>query len=523
MFQFGKAQRKPHVLIILDGWGLAPVWGGNAIAMAKIPNFDAFAQKYPYTTLHASGLAVGLPENCPGNSEAGHLNIGAGEIVHQDQPLIDSEIGDGDFVKNEVLLGAFRHAEENHSNVHIMGLLSKTGTHAHINHLFELLKLANQVKFDRVYIHLFTDGRDSDSMSGIEMLSEVNFQTDALKVGQISSIIGRFFAMDRDNNWERIKRTYNLLTAGTGMRYESAGAIFTASYAAGTTDEFIEPSVIISKEHTPEFIHDNDSIIFFNFRSDRAKEITRAFLDPVLPEFPERRLLSNLYFASFVIHEEHQLAKQAFFPPIITKTLAQVWSEAKLRQFHIAETEKYAHVTYFFNGGTELPVSGEDRLMVPSPKSVKTYDLMPEMSARSVASEVVSLLDKNIHDAVVINFANADMVGHTGDLKATMKAVEVVDECLGKVVDKVLQKDGVAYVFADHGNAEQMVNPKTGYPDTEHTSNPVPFMIISNRAELMNITLRKDGALSSIAPTVLDIMLPEYIYENKDKSLIIKQ
>jgi len=523
MFQFGKARKKPHVLIILDGWGLAPVWGGNAIAMAKIPNFSFYSKEYPYTTLHASGLPVGLPENCPGNSEAGHLNIGAGEIVHQDQPLIDSEIGEGDFVKNEVLLGAFSHAEDNHSNVHIMGLLSKTGTHSHIDHLFELLKLANLANFNRVYIHLFTDGRDSDSMSGIEMLSEVNSATNTLKVGQISSVIGRFFAMDRDNNWERIMRTYDLLTAGTGRKYESAGAIFTASYAAGTTDEFIEPSVIISKEHTPEFIHDNDSIIFFNFRSDRAKELTRVFLDPIFPEVPDRRLLSNLYFASFVVHDEHQLAKQAFFPPIITKTLAEVWSEQNLCQFHIAETEKYAHVTYFFNGGTEKPVAGEDRLMVPSPKSVRTYDLMPEMSARAVASEVVSVLDKNIHDAMVINFANADMVGHTGDLKATMKAVEVVDECLGKVINKVLEKDGVAYVFADHGNAEQMVSPKTGYPDTEHTSNPVPFMIISNRPDLKNLTLRPDGALASIAPTVLELMLPGYKYLNKDKSLIIKQ
>ncbi|MEI7792641.1 MAG: 2,3-bisphosphoglycerate-independent phosphoglycerate mutase [Candidatus Berkelbacteria bacterium] len=515
--------RKPHVIIILDGWGLAPVWGGNAIAMAKIVNFDTYAKKYPYTTLLASGPAVGLPENCPGNSEAGHLNIGAGEIVHQDQPLIDSEIGNGTFDTNEVLLGAFSHAVENNSNLHIMGLLSKTGTHAHINHLFALLKLANQQKFDRVYIHLFTDGRDSDSMSGIEMLSEVNFQINALKVGQVSSAIGRYFAMDRDNNWDRIEKAYNLLTVGTGTRYESAGAIFTASYSAGKTDEFIEPSVVISKDRTPMFIGDNDSVIFFNFRSDRAKEITRAFLDPQLPEMPNRHMLKNLYFATFVIHADDQLAKQAFYPPILTQTLAEVWSQHKLRQFHIAETEKYAHVTYFFNGGTEKPVEGEDRLMIPSPKSVKTYDLMPEMSARTVAEEVVATLDKNIYDAMVINFANADMVGHTGDLKATIKAVEVVDECLGDVVEKVLAENGTAYVFADHGNAEQMVSPKTGYPDTEHTCNPVPFMIINNQLDKSNLLLRKDGILASIAPTVLELMMPEFDYSNKQKSLIIKQ
>lgn len=519
---FGGKGKKPTALIILDGWGVAPVWGGNAISLAQAKNFTTITKKFPSTTLLASDGGVGLPDGAPGNSEAGHLNIGAGQIVHQDQPIIDHEIEKGRFFINPVILEAIAHAKENRSQIHIMGLLSKTGTHSHINHLFALLKLLKEQKIENAYIHLFTDGRDSDSMSGIEMLSEVEGETRRIGIGTISTIIGRFYAMDRDNRWERVKKAYDLLTKGVGKKYESAGSIFTDSYAKGVTDEFIEPSIIIDKDKSFRPISNNDTLFFFNFRADRAKELTNTFLSPDLPQVSDRIVLKNLYFATFVMHDENTLAKEAFFPEPVTDPIGAIWSKNNLRQYHTAETEKYAHVTYFLNGGRENPFPGEDRLMIPSPKSVKTYDSLPEMSANEVTDTLIQTIKRGVHDCYVVNYANTDMLGHTGNLKATVKAVEFIDKCLGKLLNEVLKRDGVAYVFADHGNAEQMVNPRTGSPDTEHTCNPVPFSIISNDPVLQKLKLRNDGILASITPTVLDIMNISFDQNSKEKSLIIK-
>lgn len=518
---FAKKEIRPFVMVILDGWGIAPVWGGNAISQARIKNFNDISKKYPSTCLAASDGAVGLSLGSPGNSEAGHLNIGAGEIVHQDEPIIDESIQNRSFFNNKVLLGAFAHAKERHSRVNFVGLLSKTGTHSQVRHLYALLELAKQENFNNINIHLFADGRDSDTLSGIEMVSEVEGELKKFGAGRVASIIGRFYAMDRDNHWDRIAKAYHLMVDGVGKTYSSSGAVFTNSYARGVTDEFIEPSLILNKNQSSNTISDHDSVIFFNFRADRAREITRSFLDDSLPEFPGRNKLTDLYFASFVMHEEKTLALETFAPNIVKNPLAEVWSKSGIKQFHIAETEKYAHVTYYLNGGIEKPFPGEDRLMIPSPR-VKTYDLAPEMSAKIVTDNLVTVIKKNIYGGIVVNFANPDMVGHTGNLKAAIKAVEFVDECLGRVLREVISKNGVAFIFADHGNAEQMVNPRTGSPDTEHTTNPVPFIMVSDDSKLSKIKFRKGGNLASIAPTVLELSDLSFDSSAKEKSLIIK-
>jgi len=508
-------------LIILDGWGYAPTWGGNAVATASTRIFDEITRKFAFTTLAASDGSVGLSAGAPGNSEAGHLNIGAGQVVHQDQPIIDDKIKSGDFFKNPVLLGAFDHAKKHNSSVHLMGLLSKTGTHSQVEHLYSLLELAKSQNFTKVYLHLFGDGRDSDALSGIQVVGDVQQKIAEIGVGQISTIIGRFYAMDRDNRWDRVQRAYNLLVKGEGKIYDSPVSVFGISYGRGVTDEFIEASLIVDKVQSAKTVSNNDSIILFNFRSDRAKEITSAFLDENFSHF-DRFKLNNLFFATFVIHDENPLTKQAFSAEKVVDPIAKIWSDKGLRQFHSAETEKYAHVTFFINGGVETPFPGEDRILIPSTKAVRTYDKAPEMSALEVTNTFIKAVKKNIYDGIIVNFANPDMVGHTGDLKATIRAVEFVDECLGRVLPEILAKDGVAFIFADHGNAEQMINPKTGAPDTEHTTNPVPFTIVSNREDLQKIKFRTDGRLASITPTVLDIMGIEYDRTKKDKSLIVK-
>jgi len=513
--------KKVQVLIILDGWGIAPVWGGNAISIAKTKNFDQAYLHYPRTQLSASGPEVGLPGGAPGNSEAGHLNIGAGHVVHQDGAIIDEDIINGSFFNNQILSQAISHAAQNNSNLHLMGLLSKTGTHSQLSHIYALLKLIKAANFNRVYLHLFTDGRDSDPMSGIEMVAELEQKLVEYKIGQISTLIGRFFAMDRDNRWERIEKAYNLLVHGNGRQFPSAGNIFASSYSRGTTDEFIEPSIISNKVVHATTITDNDSVIFFNFRGDRSRELARAFLAPDFLEFPNRKLLHNLFFCSFVMHDENQLSVPVFKLKHVLNPLAEMWSKANLRQFHIAETEKYAHITYFLNGGVETPFPGEDRLMIPSPKTSPTYDLVPEMSIGSVVENVVTRLKARNYDCYAINFANPDMVGHTGNLKATVSAIEYVDSALGRVLSTVLEQDGIAYICADHGNAEQMVNPKTGDPDTEHTENPVPFILVSNDQNHLSLRLRENAALSSITPTILDTMGITG-NEGLEKSLILK-
>ncbi len=515
-------RKRPTVLTILDGWGIAPVWGGNAISIAKTRNFDKAFCNYPSTTLHASGQFVGLPEGSPGNSEAGHLNIGAGYVVHQDGLIIDEEIETGRFFNNPVLIKAVDHAIRNNSNIHLMGLLSKTETHSQIKHLYFLLEFMKSRNFNRVYLDLFTDGRDSDPMSGIELANEVETKLNAYGFGQIVSIVGRFYAMDRDNRWDRIQKTYNLLVNGVGNQFPSSRQVFASSYTQGVTDEFIEPSLISNKSANLETITDNDAVIFFNFRSDRVKELTSAFLSPNFLGFPDRRLLKNLFFCSFVMHDENQLSTPVFTLKNVSNPLAKIWSDNGLRQFHAAETEKFAHITYFLNGGVEAPFSGEDRLMIPSPKEFRTYDLVPQMSLFPLLDGVVNMIKEESHDCFAVNFANPDMVGHTGNLKATVSAVEYVDQALGKLIEEVLTFDGNVVICADHGNAEQMVNPKTGEPDTEHTENPVPFIIVSANPALQKYKLRNNCSLSSITPTILDIMEISNTDSSKEASLIIK-
>lgn len=518
----GQKNKKVFALIILDGWGIAPAWGGNAITLAEVKNYNKVVKRFPFTTLLASDGAVGLPTGASGNSEAGHLNIGAGHTVYQDQPIIDKQIKNGQFFNNKTLLEAINHAKTNNSTIHLMGLLSKAGVHSQLEHVYSILQLLKASNFSKVQIHLFTDGRDSEQMSGIEMLAELEAKLKQFGLGRISTICGRFYAMDRDNRWERISRAYDLLTTGKGARFTNAGEAFTNSYARGITDEFIEPAVIASKDEPESLISDNDTIIFYNFRADRAREITEAFLvDRAMPEMPRRKILRNVYFSTFVMHGDRTLGHHVFEPEQVKNPLAQVWSENNLAQFHTAETEKYAHVTYFFNGGREEPFKGENRLMIPSPRSYPTYDKIPEMSAMELTENIIKRMQRNLFDSYVINFANPDMVGHTGNLKATVKAVEFVDSCLGRILSNIIKLDGTAFVFADHGNAEQMVNPKTGEPDTEHTTNPVPFGIVGNGLNKENLKLHGGGILGNIAPTVLDLMnLPPS--KDMDQSLIVK-
>lgn len=520
---FLSRQKKPVVLVILDGWGVAPSWGGNAISQANTKFYDKVWQQAPKTTLLASGEAVGLPVNSPGNSEAGHLNIGAGHVVHQDQTLIDAQIDNQSFFKNPKILKAIEHATQHNSNIHLMGLLSKTGTHSHIKHLYALLSLFKSKGFPRVFIHLFSDGRDSDPMSGIEMVDEIERKIAEIGIGKISSITGRFYAMDRDNRWGRVARAYNLLVKGEGNVFESPKVAITSSYSQGITDEFIEPRLISNKGQQIVTIKNNDSIIFFNFRSDRAKEITRAFLDEHLPEFPDRMKLSNLYFATFVIYDDRLLSEQIFSAEKIVYPLARVFSENNLKQLHAAETEKYPHVTYFLNGGTEKPFPGESRVMVPSPQNFKTYDYVPRMNANKLTSLVASTIKKNIYDFIVVNFANTDMVGHTGNLGSAIISVECIDESMAIIANEITNKDGLMFIVGDHGNVEQMINPQTGDPDTEHTTNPVPFIIVSNNPAINNLKLQADGILASVSPTILDIMQIKKPVDMRNNSIIIKE
>lgn len=518
---FIKNKKKPFLAIVLDGWGHAPAWGGNAISQAKTKNFDMVWKEYPSTLLNASDGAVGLSVGAPGNSEAGHLNIGAGHIVHQDSLLIDQQISNESFLSNKVIINGIKHSITNKSNIHVMGLLSKTGTHSDIRHLYSLLMTLKKNNCKKVYIHLFSDGRDSSPMSGIEMVEEVEQKIQEIGLGTIISISGRYFAMDRDNRWGRISRVYNLLVKSEGNCHENTRSAFSSAYAAGMTDEFIEPRCVSNKKQHFEPISDNDTIIFFNFRSDRAKEITQAFLSDRIIGFPDRKKLNNLYFASFVIYDDESLAKKVFNPERITEPLAKVISDNSLKQLHIAETEKYPHITYFINGGREEPFANEDRIMVPSPKKFRTYDFIPQMSAQGVTKKLLDNMKVNKYDCFLVNFANTDMVGHTGNLKATVQAAEFVDKCLGDILALTLNLDGTALIFSDHGNAEQMVNPRTGNADTEHTTNPVPFIIFSNKKEHKTINLKKDCGLSNVSPTILDMLKIDKPASMIEESLIL--
>src|SRR5437870_9138189 len=471
---------KPIVLTVLDGWGYRPQVERNAIALARKPNYDQLVRKFPNTLIHTSGPYVGLPEGQMGNSEVGHLNIGAGRIIHMDITRIDHAISTGALFRNELLLGAMKRGRER--QLHLLGLVSDGGVHSHIEHLFALLRMAQQNKVERVFVHCFLDGRDTPPHSGIDYLRKLQQRMRELGVGRIASLAGRYYAMDRDNRWERIERAYRAVVHGEAER-RSADPVEAVrqSYEQGVTDEFVEPVVITTGSELGATavapIRDDDAVIFFNFRADRARQMTRAIAEPGFDKFADAERPKNLFFVAMTQYDKtFSWLKYLFGPEKLEHILAQVFAEMNFRNLRVAETEKYAHVTYFFNGGVEKPFGGEERILVPSPK-VATYDLKPEMSAAGITDNVVQAIEKGAFDAVIINFANADMVGHSGKLEAAIRAVEAVDACLGRIYNAVRAKGGAMIVTADHGNAELMINLETGGPHTAHTTNPVPLIL----------------------------------------------
>ncbi len=509
--------KKPVMLMILDGFGIAEKSEGNAVALANKPNFDRLVREYPNTELQASGMAVGLPEGQMGNSEVGHLNIGAGRIVYQELTRITKAIQDGDFFENEALLKAMKNAKENNSSLHLMGLLSDGGVHSHIDHLRGLLEFAKKEGLQKVYVHAFMDGRDVAPSSGKEFIVKTEEMMKEVGVGQIATISGRYYAMDRDNRWERVQLAYNAIVLGEGETATSAVEAIEKSYHDEKTDEFVLPCVIEEDGHPVAKVKSGDSVVFFNFRPDRAREITRAINDREFAGF-ERETL-NLTFVTMTQYDKTlEGVEIAFKPQTLVNTLGEYVSSKGLKQLRIAETEKYAHVTFFFNGGVEKENEGEERKVIPSPK-VATYDLKPEMSAFEVTEELINKIDEDKYDMIILNFANPDMVGHTGVVEAAVKAIEAVDTCLGKVVDKVLEKDGTVFITADHGNAETEIDFSTGNPFTAHTTNPVPFVWVSNNIDGRSL---KPGKLADIAPTMLNVMNIEVPAEMTGECLITK-
>jgi 2,3-bisphosphoglycerate-independent phosphoglycerate mutase len=488
----------------LDGWGISPAWGGNTFSTARVNNFNKLWREYPHAILKASGAAVGLPRHDVGNSEVGHLHIGSGRVIAQDLSRVNESIEDGSLSQNPVILQAIAHARKNNSKLHLMGLVSDGGVHSHISHLHYLLKICKDQGLKDVFVHVFTDGRDSDPMSALSYLEQLSQTMRTLGVGRLASLSGRYYAMDRDNRWDRTALTYKMLTQGEGLTATSAMNAVSKSYSVGASDEFIKPTSVVEDGKQVGRIEANDSLIFFNFRSDRARQLTQAFAAPEFNRFLRGPKIQNLFFASMLPYDvTYQGQVASIFKEINVKNcLAEVISSAGLKQLHIAETEKYAHITYFLNGTREKPFPGESRMLTPSPR-VRTYDLVPEMSALTITQKTIENLSKN--DFIVINFANPDMVAHTGIQEATVQALEFVDNCVGKIANAILEKDGVFILTADHGNAEEMLNPRTGDVATEHTKNPVPFVIVSREH---GYPLRKTGEfmLANIAPTILEVM-----------------
>ena len=501
--------KTPTTLIIMDGFGLAPAADDNAVSMANTPVLDKLFREYAHTTLSASGLDVGLPAGQMGNSEVGHTNIGGGRVVFQDLPRISRAIEDGSFSQNEAYNKAMDDCLKNDSSLHLYGLLSDGGVHSHIEHLFALLQMAKDKGLTKVYVHCFLDGRDVSPTSGKGFVQELQDKCAQLGVGKIATVMGRYYAMDRDKRWERVQMAYDAMVYGEGHHSSDPVAAVAESYANGITDEFVEP-VVIDPDGT---ISDNDSIIFFNYRPDRAREITRAIVDPDFDGFAR-----EFFPTTYVCNTEYDASMPnvlVAWPRIAVKNgLGEYLSSMGMTQLRIAETEKYAHVTFFFNGGVEKQYPGEDRVLVPSPK-VATYDLQPEMSAFEVCDKCVERIESGAYDVIILNFANCDMVGHTGVLEAAVKAVETVDTCVGRVVDATLKMGGIAMVTADHGNAEDMKQPD-GSPMTAHTTNLVPFILCGAGTEL------RPGRLADIAPTILDVMGLACPEEMDGKTLIVK-
>lgn len=517
---------RPFVLVIMDGWGINPRKEGNAIALAHTPNIDKLAREWPHTAVKTSGEAVGLPDGQMGNSEVGHQNIGAGKRVLQDYTRVSESIRDGSFFSNPALLKAIEHVKKNSSQLHICGLLGNGGVHAHESHLEALLRLAQMHDVERVYIHAFTDGRDSSPTGGIEFIKQL--QARAGEIGgahaaKVATVSGRYYAMDRDNRWERTGMTYFAMTRAEGQHANSAVEAIQQSYDKKVTDEFILPTVIMENGHPVATVQAGDALIHYNFRPDRARQLTKAFVLAELPPQAEGKFnrgprLPDLQYVMMTEYEEGLDAEVAYRADEVEMPLARVISEAGLRQFHTAETEKYAHVTYFINGRRETPFRGEERFLVPSPK-VPTYDLQPEMSAAGITDTAVEHIRSGQYDLVIMNYANADMVGHTGVIEATIKGVEAVDAGVGRVVEATLAVGGGLLITADHGNAEQLIEYDTGKPFTAHTTNPVPLYLVV--PALAQVHLRSDGILADVSPTILQILGIAQPKDMTGRSLII--
>ncbi len=511
--------KKPTVLMILDGYGLNDNQKGNAVELANTPNLDILMKECPFVRGNASGMAVGLPDGQMGNSEVGHLNMGAGRIVYQELTRITKEISDGTFFENKALLQAVENCKKNDSALHFFGLLSDGGVHSHNTHLYGLLELAKRNDLSKVYVHCFLDGRDTPPSSGIEYATALQEKMNELGVGEIASVSGRYYAMDRDNNYDRVQVAYNALVNGVGVEATSGVAAIEASYKADKTDEFVMPAVVKKDGKAIGQIKAKDSVVFFNFRPDRAREMTRAFCDNDFTGF-DRGERVDLTFVCFSDYDGTIPNKLVAFEKVgITNTFGEWLAANDMTQARIAETEKYAHVTFFFNGGIEEPNKGEDRILVNSPK-VATYDLKPEMSAFEVCDKLVDAITSTKYDVIIINFANPDMVGHTGVQEAAIKAVEAVDTCVGKAVEALKSVDGTMFITADHGNAEQLIDEETGGPFTAHTTNDVPFILVNYDAAY---TLREGGCLADIIPTLIEIMDKEQPVEMTGKTLLIKK
>ncbi len=496
---------RPVLLAILDGLGERNEVVGNAVKQAHTPNLDRWRASCPTTLIYAAEKHVGLPTGQMGNSEVGHLNLGAGFVVMQDITRIDSSIEDGSFYHNDAFLNAVAHTRKHNSNLHVIGLLGNGGVHSHIAHQVALLQFAKRAGVQKVFLHVFTDGRDALPRSGAGFLQELEAAIASIGIGTIATISGRYYAMDRDKRWERTKLAYDAMVNGVGEAVPSASEAIQNAYAADITDEFIKPAVVMTNGAPVATIQSNDAIIGFNFRADRMRQITRAFVTSDFAGF-ERTMLSNLYYVCMTEYEKDLPVTIAFANDDVENPLAKVISDAGLTQLHAAETEKYPHVTFYFNGGREIPFPGEERLMVASPK-VATYDLQPEMSAAGIRDGILQAIADDKFDAIIVNFANPDMVGHTGVLPAVIKAVETVDQCIGALVEAVLAKGGVALVTADHGNAEYMIDGDSGGPFTAHTINQVPVILVApDGSPYQHVTLRTGGRLSDIAPTVLDLL-----------------
>ncbi|MDR3583639.1 MAG: 2,3-bisphosphoglycerate-independent phosphoglycerate mutase [Candidatus Pacebacteria bacterium] len=504
---------KPVMLIILDGWGLGQKNAGNTLSNAKLPTFEKLDEYYPHVALQASGISVGLPWGEPGNSEVGHMTLGAGKVIYQNMPRITMAIQNGEFYNNEVFLKTIENAKKRDQAIHLMGLVGRGGVHSSLDHLYALLELMSNQKMRKVYLHVFTDGRDSSPTSGAEVLKELQIKMQKFQVGKIATVCGRYFAMDRNNNWDRTKKAYDAIVRGTGNQIKDPEKYLRDSYKKEVTDEYMEPAVVCEGDASDKLtpiaqVKDGDSVIFFNYREDRARQLTKAFVVPGFNKFPIETF-KDLFFTTMTQYEDN-LPVEVAFPPIeIKDCLSKVLSGRKLTQLRIAETEKFAHVTYFFNGGNEEPYPLEDRVIIPS-KDVATYDLAPEMSASEITEKVLQNIERNKYDFILLNFANADMVGHTGNEEAAITAVEFVDRCMEQIIKAVLSSGGQLLITADHGNVEEMIDPRTGEKDTEHSANPVPLWYVTpsnHRGKAgEEIPAEIAGLLSDIAPTILDIM-----------------